>query len=222
MSERPQAFETYPPPAGERPIDDGLAQGAAPTPAVPTPAARAGSTRRTVLKALAGVTAVGAVVAIFSRLDEPYTPETAPTSAVDTSIWVSVGSYGANIPSGWAVNTAGSSQMLATHGKNQVLARVFTTSDAAGPALLERVAQDFGSFNGQRGDVTTYARRGGQKASVSGEGTLLGEPATLKAQLWVTGEGEALLVVSLLTAAEGTQLADEAAAIVASFAMGVA
>lgn len=202
----PVRYENYPPDDSASPAGatDGTPGVQAYLPATVRPAlTNAGSSRRTVLVWVIGLSIVGIAGAVALRSD----------SGDDTGeSEFSVGDYSSTAPAGWTVYDDGSGTVVVTNGTN-VLAAV-TVDTATSSLAVEEIADlaksHYEGFTGKIGDVVDRSSGDLQHATMDGTGKYLGMDARLMAELWIDDTGAGLLVVRVLTAQMSSTVAVEA------------
>jgi hypothetical protein len=233
----PQQFEVYPPaaeaglpetPASEPGTQTWEQPGTEPARSYPVTAYRApdvmppppsggGSSRRGVLGLLIALP-VGAVVLSAMNARSDASPEGWATTSVDTGEdpdfigdTIEVGGHSADLPDGWSVDSDHADHVVVTNGANRLLAYSFTAdpSDQATDLVSALVKRRQAGFTGKLGDPEDSSDDV-QRATVKASGTFSKKPAKLTGRLWIDAEGAALLVVRILTAKSGSDIAQEA------------
>lgn len=236
----PQQFEVYPPAAEaglsepaapeppaqtwEQPGTEPVVRSYQVTPyqvpdVVPPPSPSGGPSRRGVLGLLIALP-VGAVIlsAMNSRsnsglnawpTDDPYQDDGNADPVGDT---IQVGGHSADLPDGWSTDTDNDDEVIVTNGANRLVAYSFTadTADQATDLVSALVKRRFGGFKGTLSDPKDSSDGDAQQAIVTASGTFSKKPAKLTGQLWIDADGDALLVVRILTAKSGSTIAQDA------------
>nr|WP_300145880.1 hypothetical protein [Propionicimonas sp.] len=230
-------FEVYPPaaeaieqpvppePTWEQPGVEPPVQRYQVTPYVPPPTPpRAGPSRRGVL----GLVVAVPVVAVWlgsvnnsrtssygedEETDDGYLSSD-DTTAGGATMWIRDDTF--ELPDGWEATQISDAEAVATNGASRVQAYRFDAdaADSAADLVSALVSRRLGAFKGDLGKPVDEVDGDVQRATVKGSGKLSGKAARLVGTLWIDADGNALLVVKIVTARKGSDIAQEAQAIV--------
>jgi hypothetical protein len=226
--QQPTRFENYPP---ETPTSPFTGADPSPTPppvlhAPPVPAERPQRThtRRNVLVGMLAVLIGGpAVAALGARAVSPAPVETGEAelpidddedSPDDAPYDFTVGGYTAEVPRGWELaDGADGGVAVLRRDANQVT--VLSWSPGSGspwPAddITEAVNRAATGFKGGLGKPINQSTVTRAMATLSAKGTFHGEKARQFAELWLDDNDTYLLIITVLTAAEGSAIARQA------------
>ncbi len=233
--QQPTRFENYPPEPGSTPF--GIAD---PTPkemlasSPPRPPAEPQRThsRRGLIGALMALAVSVPIAGAFgANAFSPYPgdadaasdaePEPEPASEATE---FTVEGYTGSVPSGWELAANDDSRAVLAKGANQV--SVLTSSPASeSPNPVDDIAKAVQKaetgFSGALGDPVNESNGSRALATISGKGTYKGKPAREFAELWLDDDGAYLLIVTVLTAAEGSPIARQATDIAWSLTSGL-
>lgn len=230
-----QQFEVYPPAAQAGPATQSALPDPAPTweqpdppaasassvtsypPPPPPPLARPGLSRRDALGVIVGVPLAGiALVSLVSggsvSVDEGGEVSTYEDSSFGSSS-IDIGSYSVDVPDSWSQEWSDSGEAILTNGLNRVQLYNFTVND--GDQALDLVeglvrqrmkAAKFAGTLGSAVDESDLV----QRASVTAGGKLGKKAARAIGQLWIDDVGDALLLVRILAAKEGSAVSEDA------------
>ncbi|MBN9104316.1 MAG: hypothetical protein J0I14_04880 [Propionibacteriaceae bacterium] len=245
--QQPTRFENYPPDtsaapfAGADPVPPSPPAVSPSPPAVyssPVPAAPPPThTRRNVIVGLIALAIGGPVVAQagwagFGDSDAPDDEtETWPSDPeeeeepVDEPTEFSAGEYNGPIPTGWELADGSDGSMaVLRRGANQVTVLSWSPeSERPWPAddITEAVTRAATGFKGTLGKPVNGSTGTRTMATLSAKGTFLGERAREFAELWLDDNEAYLLLVTTLTADEGSVIAREATDIVWNLTSGL-
>jgi hypothetical protein len=222
MTDRhPTRFENYPP---ETPVPFAGADPAPATPTVlsapplPEEPARAQSRRAVVRGLLTLVIAVPVVGALGLRAFSPSDTsdsgtETGAAEPMDDPSAFTVGDYGGPVPRGWELVDDGSGDAVLVNGANRVTVQSWPPdSGDAWPAddITGAVNRAGTGFKGTLGKPVNESTGTRTLATLSGKGTFQGLPAREFAELWLDDNDTYLLIITVLTAEEGSATARQA------------
>lgn len=225
--QQPTRFENYPPEPGSTPF--GIAD---PTPAELLPPAwtpppvlpqrshsRRGLIAGIIALAIGGPIALGIGLNASGNSDaqdggtDTWTADPAD-EPIDEPTDFTAGDYGGPIPSGWELEDgADGSVAVLRRGANQVTVLSWSPSaERLWPVddIVEAVQRAGTGFKGTLGEPVNESTGTRALATLSGRGTFLGERAREFAELWLDDSDSYLLIVTVLTAAEGSPTARQA------------
>ena len=207
-------FEVYPPAV------EGTTSGPLPAltprdPGPPEPDGPVGTQRRAVLRIGLGIVVGGVALTIVAQAAPAPTPDEdwdAQGTGYDEYPVIDIGGYTAQVPQGWEVRATSLAEAVVTNGANRLEAYAFNAAEGerAADIVAALSARRQGDFSGRLGAVSDTFDGSVQRATVKASGTLSGRPARLVGQLWIDADGQALLVVRVLTAASGSGIEEEA------------
>lgn len=239
--QQPTRFENYPPETPAAPF-----VGADPTPP-PPPVLPAPSrpveqpprtqSRRNLISSVIGL-AIGVPIMIAvglsgsERSDAPSDewtmdaepPFEEPDAQGDAPADFTVGEYTVAVPTGWELTTDEDPKVVLARDANQVTVMVLDPdSDGATPVddIAEVLRSAETGFTGKPGKPVDESTDSRPVASMSGKGEFQGRAARQFAELWLDDDGSYLLIVTVLTAAEGSPIARQALGIGSSLTAGL-
>ena len=220
--QHPTRFENYPPPASPDPFSP--ADPAPSTPVqlsfpAPTPPAEPRHSRRGVVVGAIALVIGGPVVVSLgltsSASSMTSTEEEADTTApepFDPPTEFTAGDYTGPIPRGWELEEDGQAVVLRS-GANQVTVQSWAPeSERLWPPddITEAVNRAATGFKGTLGKPVNESTGTRALATLGGKGTFQGAPAREFAELWLDDANSYLLIITLLTAEEGSPIARQA------------
>ncbi|MCA0297116.1 MAG: hypothetical protein LCH96_17730 [Actinobacteria bacterium] len=227
-SQQPTDFENYPVSRQPDAISDPPPVAVTPylPPSLsPAPQPSGGLGRRGLLGLLIGVPVAGLLgAAVFGAGAGEGRPEATASASEwiggddsESDSYIDVGGeqYTATIPDTWeSINTEGD-EVVVTRGNNRLLALAVTDDGArqVTDQLDELVAQYHGPFKGKLGEAVDTSSSDVRRATLTAKGTYNGAEARVRADLWIDGEDNGLLVIQTLTAGKDSKIAREAQAI---------
>jgi hypothetical protein len=225
--QQPTRFENYPPETSPPFVGADPAPTPPPalyTPPVPAEQPRPTHSRRGVVVGLIALAIGGPVVvrAAWAGFGNPGEPDgetetwTADPSEepIDEPTEFTAGDYSGPIPRGWELaDGADGSMAVLRRGANQVTLLSWSpASERPWPAddITEAVNRAATGFKGTLGTPVNESTGTRAMATLSAKGTFLGERAREFAELWLDDNDAYLLIVTVLTAEEGSAIAREA------------
>lgn len=242
--QQPTRFENYPPEtsapfagADPAPTAPPPMRYAPPSPVVQPPRTQS---RRSLISTVIGL-AVGVPVIVavgasaFERTDEepsgswtmdaePPIDEDEGDTPEEVSSDFTLGDYTAAVPVGWELTTDDETRAVLTRDANQVTVMVFDAgSDDPGPVedIAEAVRNADTGFRGSPGKPVDESTDVREIASMSAKGKFQGKSARQFAELWLDDSGSYLLIVTVLTAAEGSPIARQATSLGSTLTAGL-
>jgi hypothetical protein len=221
--QHPTRFENYPPPASADPLSP--ADPAPTTPpelylSTPTPPAQPAHSRRGVVFGLIALVVGGPVVAqvgwgaFGSSTSSTEDSETWGSEPFDEPTEFTAGEYTGPIPTGWELTDDGGGDVaVLRNGTNQVTVQSWAPeSERLWPPndITEAVNRAATGFKGTLGKPVNESTGTRAMATLSGKGTFEGAPAREFAELWLDDSDTYLLIITLLTAEEGSPIARQA------------
>ena len=197
-------------------------------PQVPPPSGGPDPSRRGVIGLIVGVPLAGFILAQWSRAGErdagdPWADGTVaddPTDdggQADTGSSIDIGAYTLEVPDGWSAQWLDSGEVALTNGSNRLQVLNFTANEGdAATDLVDRLVKrrlKASKFTGTLGSTVDQSD-GVDRALVKAAGKVGKKKATLIGQLWIDDLGDALLLLRVLTAKDGSPAADEAQSMV--------
>jgi len=197
-------------------------------PQVPPPSGGEGPNRRSVIGLVLGVPLAGFILAQWSRAagrdaGDPWVEGTGaddPTDDADqsdTGSSIEIGAYTLNLPDGWSEQWLDSGEVALTNGSNRLQVLSFTANEGeAATDLVDGLVKrrlKASKFTGTLGRPLDQSD-GVDRALVKAVGKVGKKKATLVGQLWIDDVADALLLVRVLTAKNGTPVADDAQSMV--------
>lgn len=235
-SQPPTGFENYPF-QGER---DGIsdpepASPAAVTPyqaptAGPPPQPSRGLGRRGLLGLIIGVPVAGVLGSVVFRAGGGEAGAEATASATewidddyDSGDYLDVGGqYSAQIREGWESVTPDGDEAIVARGSSRVLALavMHDGSQEVADQLIDLVEEYRGRFKGSLAEPLDTSSSDVRRATVTASGSVGGDAARLRADLWIDDEDNGLLVIQTLTARKGSKVAADAQAMADELSAG--
>lgn len=240
MTEQPPTrFENYPPDAPATPYP-----GADPAPLPPpavyvrsapvSPPPRTHSRRGLIVGLLALTIGGPAVVTVALNASNPSPSETYEDGSpgyedevneeeTEAPTDFTVGDYTADVPSGWTLTSSDDAKAVLTRDANQVTVMVFDPA-SEDPRPVDDIAKAVRTaatgFSGSVGKPVNESTGSRALATMSGKGRFNGEAARQFAELWLD-DSVYLLIVTVLTAAEGSAVARQAIGIGSALTSGL-
>lgn len=219
--QRPTRFENYPPPASVGPSAPSEPPSGTPPElhvAAPAPRAEPMHSRRGVAVGLIALVVGGPVVAqvgwrAFGSDTSEATTDTPPAEPLDEPSEFSAGDYGGPVPRGWELGEEGGGVAVLRSGANQVTVQTWAPeADRLWPAddITEAVTRAATGFKGTLEKPVNQSTGTRAMATLTGKGTFQGAPAREFAELWLDDTNTYLLIVTVLTAEEGSATARQA------------
>jgi hypothetical protein len=233
--QQPTRFENYPPEtsapfagADPAPTAPPPVRYAPPPPVVQPPRTHS---RRNLITGVIALAIGGPVIAAigasaFERTDEepsdtltmdaepPIDEDDDEEEPIDEPTDFTAGDYSGSIPSGWRLaDDDDDSGAVLTKGANQVTVVAWApASDNLWPLddITEAVHRASTGFKGTLGKPVNESTGTRAQATLSGKGTFQGKPAREFAELWLDDNDSYLLIVTVLTAEEGSAIARQA------------
>lgn len=232
-SQPPTDFENYPLQRERDGISDPAMPPAAPLapyrpPTVgpsPQPQPSTGIGRRGVLSLIIGLPVAGVLGAtLFSLSGEgassgDATAEASEAIEIDpdeSGDYVDLGGqYSAQVPEGWESVTPEGDETVLVHGDNRLVALIVTPDGSQGVTdqLFDLVEEYRGRFSGDLPEPIDTLSSDVRRATLTTTGSVGGDGARLRADLWFDVADNGLLVIQTLTARKGSRIAAEAQAI---------
>lgn len=222
--QQPTRFENYPPETSApfAGADPAPTPPPAPyAPPVPAPQPPRTHTRRNVIVGLIALVVGGPTVARigWDAFGSSGTPEDGASTwasdpdeePIDEPTEFTAGDYSGPIPSGWEL--ADGSAAVLVRGANQITVLSWSPgSDNPWPVddITEAVQRAATGFKGTLGKPVNESTGTRAMATLSAKGTFLGERAREFAELWLDDNDAYLLIVTVLTAEEGSAIARQA------------
>lgn len=228
-SQPPTGFENYPfqserdgisdpapaPPAAVTPYRP-------PTVGAPPPPPPSGFGRRGLLGIIVGVPVVVVLGGTIFRSGEELAaypdatasePEWIDDEYYESGDFLDVGGqYSTQIREGWETVSPDGDTAILAQGSNRFLALAITYDgfQQATDQLLDLVEQYRGTFKGRLGEPIDTSSSNVRRATLTASGTVGGDDARLRADLWIDSDDNSLLVIQTLTARKGSRVAAEA------------